>query len=207
MAAESPIQTPRILRELPQSFLARFCLTWLTPGPATGLIFATVNIVLLTAVTCAGLQFARTRVGINPGNIANVQWSFATYTAYLIGFLVLVYWVVAVIRTKIHPRAEIGLVILILLAVLFAFVPYAIELHRNDYREFKYSLSQITNWAWTLQQTSEGNHSMLPMMIVTLTSGIGFLASLISSSDLTLPRRIATPERVLQEKEESRSGV
>jgi hypothetical protein len=33
------------------------------------------------------------------------------------------------------------------------------------------------------------------------------LLALINSSRLTLPRRIATPERVLQEKEEIRLGV
>ncbi|NND99219.1 MAG: ABC transporter permease, partial [Pirellulaceae bacterium] len=51
MAAESPNQTPRIRRELPQSLFARTMLTWLTPGPATGLIFAIVNLLLLTAIT------------------------------------------------------------------------------------------------------------------------------------------------------------
>jgi ABC-type transport system involved in cytochrome c biogenesis permease component len=207
MAAESPIQTPRIRRELPQSLFARSTLTWLTPGPATGLIFAIVNIALLTTVTCGCIQIARTRLALNTGGPSNWQWFFATYAAYLTGFLVLVRGIVALIRTKSHPRAEIGLVTLIASAMLFAAVPYAIELHQNDYREFSYSLTQITNWAWTLQETIEGNLSTSAIMILATLAGIGFLGSLVSSAHLTLPRRIATPDRVLKEKQEVRAGV
>lgn len=198
MAAESPIQTPRIRRELPQSFLARCMLTWLTPGPATGLVFAIVNIVTLTAITCVGIQFASTRLAWASRNLGDAAWMLAGGTAYLVGFLVLVRVIVAIIRTKSHPRAEIGLVVLIIVGILFALTPYSIQLHLNDYRDYNYSHLQITNWAWTIREI-ERNTAVRPVVfIVAASSCIAFIISLASSSHLVLPRRTATPERVLQ---------
>lgn len=201
MAAESPVQTPRIRRELPQSFLARCTLTWLTPGPATGFIFAAINIVALAAILCIGMRNLQTQSGWNAQRISTLQWTFGGCAAYLVGFLLIVRVVVAVIRTKTNPRAEIGLVVLIATAVLFASVPYAIQLHLNDYRDFDYSPTQATNWLWTLSEILDGNRSRGIVLSISVLAGLGFFLSLFWTSPLALPRRTATPERVLQEKQ------
>ena len=57
LVAESSVMTPRIQRELPSTFLGRMCLTWLTPGPATGLVFASSVIAVLTG--CVAFGFAQ----------------------------------------------------------------------------------------------------------------------------------------------------
>jgi len=55
LASESAVITPRIQRELPATFLGRALLTFLTPGPATGLVFASLTaIVLASLVAMAG---------------------------------------------------------------------------------------------------------------------------------------------------------
>lgn len=136
------------------------------------------------------------------GTLATLaQWRFGAAAAYLVGFLVVVRAVVAVIRIKTHPRAEIGLVVLIAIAILFALVPYSIQLHLNDYRDFGYSSVQATNWLWTLREIGGGN---VPTYVVTLIgclSSLGFIVSLLWTSQLVLPRRTATPDRVLLEKQ------
>jgi ABC-type transport system involved in multi-copper enzyme maturation permease subunit len=204
MAAESSIQTPRIRRELPQSFLARCTLTWLTPGPATGLVFAVINIVALTAIICVGLQLAKAYAtwGLSMDTLATLaQWRFGAAAAYLVGFLVVVRAVVALIRIKTHPRAEIGLVVLIAIAILFALVPYSIQLHLNDYRDFGYSSVQATNWLWTLREIGDGNVSTYVVTLIGCLSSLGFMVCLLWASQLVLPRRTATPDRVLLEKQ------
>ena len=205
MAAESAIQTPRIRRELPQSFLARCGLTWLTPGPATGLVFAVVNIVVLAAAFWFTTEIAASRTSGNIVGASSIQWMFAAFAAYLVGHLVIVRLIVAVVRIKANPRAEIGLVVLIVIAILMALIPYSVQLHLNDYREFQYSAFQSSNWLWTIREFYDGGILMLELQrIVTAVgclSALGFFVSLFWASPLVLPRRIAMPERVLQEKE------
>jgi len=201
MAAESPIQTPRIRRELPQSFLARCTLTWLTPGPAAGLVFAVTNIVTLLSLNIVGIWVLRGRSAWMPGAAWMMEHFLIACGAYLIGFLVSVRVIVALIRTKSHPRAEVGMVTLIAIALLAALIPYSVELHWNDYREFDYSFRQIVNWLWTLQEIQQGKSHQRIVTTVAVVSGLGFIACLLYSSDLVLPRRTATPDRVRQERE------
>lgn len=102
MAAESSAMTPRIQRGLPSSFLARMLLTWLTPGPATGLIYASINIMVLgvAAYWLIG-EFGRFR-NWHMGWISSRIFThlIVLCSAYLIGYLILVRWVVAVVRIR-----------------------------------------------------------------------------------------------------------
>lgn len=199
MSAESPAMTPRIRRELPSSFVARCVLTWLTPGPAAGLAFATVNIVVVAMFLTYGLEYL-----IRTPNVWSTRYAFLgplviTYAAYLVGMLVIVRWVIAVIRINNHPRVELGLAALVVVAVMSALAPYAIGLHLNDYRPYSYSYWQVTNWAWTLMMVARGMDLGGTLALIAIPSVAGFLLTLIASPQLVMPRRIATPERVMQE--------
>ncbi|MFK8112180.1 MAG: ABC transporter permease, partial [Rubripirellula sp.] len=158
MAAESPRMTPRIRRELPSSFASRMLLTWLTPGPVTGLVFASANIVVLTVFILFGIDyiFEQPNFRAPGGSQQMLRRLCIAYSSYLIGFLVAVRFIIGVIRIKNHPRAELGLAALIAVAVLTALIPYSIGLHWNDYLPYSYSPWQITNWAWTLSEIASG---------------------------------------------------
>jgi len=201
MVAESPAQTPRISRELPHSFLARMLLTWLTPGPASGLVFAVINIGLLTAAGCIALQFMATPAGFPPRSVAIVQNLLLAYAAYCTGFIVLTRMVVVVIRAYANPRAEIGAVVFILILVLSALVPYSVGVHLNDYRDYDDARWQISNWAWTFAEIFDGYRANIVLAIVGGVSLLGFCVCLVWTSDITLPRRTATPDRVRLEQE------
>ncbi len=100
IAGESSVMTPRIRRELPKTFVARAMLTWLTPGPASGLVFAVVNIILVTIafVVLVDLTLAGRR-GFGPTGAVSMVMQFAVcFSSYLIAFLVAVRWMVAVVR-------------------------------------------------------------------------------------------------------------
>lgn len=200
MVAESPVMTPRVRRGLPSTFAGRVCLTWLTPGPATGLVFAAVNIVVLAGGMIFALHWLYSQPGIPGGRFArDVQTMLVIcYSSYLVGMLVAVRLVIKVIRINNHPRVEIGLAALVAVGVLMALIPYSVGLHWNDYREYPYSIWQVTNWAWTLSLVGRGFRMHSYVYVVTTVSVVLFFAALLLSPQLVFPRRIATPKRVRQ---------
>jgi ABC-type transport system involved in cytochrome c biogenesis permease component len=201
MAAESPVMTPRIRRELPNSFFARATLTWLTPGPATGLVFATTNVVVIAAMTVFAIQHVYAQPNIFGGRTAISVLTGLTvvYAAYLIGMLIAVRAVMRVIRINNNPRVELGLAALIAVAVLAALVPYSVALHMNDYRSYDYSFWQITNWAWTISLVADGNDMNRHILVIVVVVVMAFFAALLLSPKVVFPRRIATPKRVASE--------
>lgn len=208
MAAESATLTPRIRRELPQSFLARLMLSFLTPGPATGLIFASVGAVALAGVAYGGIRL----FGDHPdyrmpaGIRTRLIHTTALFTAYLIGFWIAVRWVIAGVRIRNNPRVEIGIAALIAVAVLSALVPYSIGLHYHDYRSYEYSWWQVTNWVWTLGEALDGSLQPLDVLLVVVPIALALLANVAALGRVVLPRRLATPHRVRLERQESREG-
>lgn len=201
MTAESAVMTPRVRRELPNSFLSRCLLTWLTPGPSTGLIFSAACIAVMTVFVILGIDYAYDQPNIyrSQRRIDIQKWTCIAYSGYLVGFLLLVYLVVRVVRIKNNPRVEFGIAALIAVAVIIGLFPYSIGLHLNDYRPFVYSSWQITNWAWTLYEISIGSDLSSEVTIMIAFVTIGFFACLLLSPKLVRPRREATPERVQQE--------
>lgn len=201
MAGESSIMTPRIRRELPKSFLARATLTWLTPGPASGLVFAVVNIVLIAIAFLITLNLSLTgRRNIGPAGIMSMLMQFTVcYTAYLVAFLVATRWMVAVVRIRNHPRVEVGLAAFIVVVAMSALIPYSIGLHANDYRQYQYSPWQITNWVWTFGQIFEMMNMWPIVIVIAAFAGAVFLLTVLASPQLVVPRATATPQRVKDE--------
>ncbi|MEM6980450.1 MAG: ABC transporter permease, partial [Planctomycetota bacterium] len=207
MAAESDSLTPRIQRELPGNFMSRLLLTFFTPGPATGLVFATLALVTLVGTQQFGLSWiaadSRIRFSVRDQNLfANFS---VAYVCYLILFLNLVRWIVAIVRINNHPRVEVGAAALVVVAVLTALVPYSIGLHWNDYRPYTWSYWQITNWFWTLGLISESNVPIGVMPLLIFAAVMAVLFSLASVGVRALPIRTATPEAVLEERDRSTS--
>ncbi len=203
MVAESANMTPRIRRELPSSFLARLTLTWVTPGPGTGLVFATVGAVLLAGLAIVGIDFVLDQQpgrAAFAGRVRNLIEQISLLSAsYLVAFLVVVRWVVAIVRINNHPRAEIGIAAFVAVAVVFALVPYSVALHFNDYRSFDYSRWQITNWAWTMVEAVDGKLAKGEEYYVVGAAFSIFMLNLLLMPTTVLPRRTATPARVQEE--------
>jgi hypothetical protein len=194
--------TPRIRRELPASFAARVLLTWLTPGPATGVVFASACITVLAGFSLSGYWYWLQTAGrlARPG-IWDALWqTHVLIAAYSIGMLTLVRLVVAVVRINNHPRVEIGFATLIAIAVVLALVPYAIGLHLNDYRPYAYSWWQLTNWAWTIQRAAGGSSGGVEVTLVVVAVSIFFGVALFSAPSVVMPRRVSTPQRVQLER-------
>ena len=109
-------------------------------------------------------------------------------------------------RTEIrafYGGVELGIAALIAVAVLSALVPYSIGLHFNDYRQFSYSGWQITNWAWTLFEITQGRNLDREVIVIVFSASVAFLACILASPQLVFPRRTATPLRVQEERAKS----
>ena len=203
MCAESPVITPRIRRQLPSSFLARMTLTWLTPGPTTGLVFSALCIAIITTAIAVGANY----YSASPTQpIPTIAYEFfqrmcISYSVYLIGMLVAVRWLISVIRINNHPRVELGIAALIAVAVLSSLVPYSIGLHMNDYRSYDHSAWQITNWVWTIGEAVDRPSQFGYIVIVGVFVAFALMISVLVEPKLVFARRIATPKRVIEERE------
>ena len=200
LVSESAVLTPRVQRGLPQSFLARATLTWLAPGPATGLVFATLNVWLLVGLTLVGVSyyFGDGNTFVREEQIL-LQFGFAV-ASYLTFFLVLVYGLMRLLRRKNNPRVEVGLAGFVVVAVFASLGPYGIQLYLNDFLDFPYSYWQATNWVWTLYSVADGVDCYPVIKGIGVIGALGVLGIMCLNPAIVRPRRIATPKRVLEER-------
>ncbi len=86
-----------------------------------------------------------------------------------------------------------------MVAALSSLVPYSIGLHFNDYRQYSYSVWQITNWVWTFGQIFELSNMWPIVIAIAGFAGFVFLLTVLASPQLVVPRATATPQRVKDE--------
>lgn len=201
MAAESPAMTPRIRRELPGTFLGRLLLTWLTPGPATGLIFAIATFTV-AAVIAHGMLWqlveASAAVWVRSTQESH-RMTLLLAGFYLMFALVGVRVIVGMLRWKQPVKVPVGIAAMALVLLAMAVIPYSIQLHLNDYRSFEYSAWQFTNWIWTIERAGSNALDPLVFYLVMALGLVSFLTHLLLVGQRVLPQRLATPERVQEE--------
>ncbi len=203
MSAEASTMTPRIRRELPSSFLGRLLLIWFTPGPATGMVFAIANLSIMLVMmnevfSNVLLMPDAMSLGIAPDTIRRC---LGLIVAYFCIAALGVRMIIALLRQRNTVRVGIGLAAMAVTLLLMAIVPYSIGMHLNDYRQYEYSLWQVTNWIWSLGIAYENT---LPEVAFWLIIGMGataFFGHLLFLGRTVLPQRLATPKRVLEERQ------
>ncbi len=196
MAAESPSLTPRIRRELPGTFVGRLFFTWLTPGPATGFVFAITT--LVATATAANWLYAESssQASLSGQQAETIRTATGLVIAYLsIGF-VGVRGIISFLRQRNPVDARVGIAALAVTLLLMAVVPYGLGLHLNDYRQYEYSIWQSPNWAWTLELAIRGRLESEVVYLVAAAGAIAFFGHLMLLGQRVLPQRLATPERV-----------
>lgn len=205
LAAESSQLTPRVRRDLPNSILHRSISTWLTPGPVTGVVFVSINALILVSWLGFGLRWLAESSMTEDDYLLvtkRLTWTYemsSTFAAYLIITVVLVRYLFLFIRRKQNPRIEIGIAALTVIAILMTLLPYSIGLHLNEFRPYPFSAWQASNWAWTLIEIYKGNDPGQIPLIIKSIAFTGFLLTIVRNPQVTRARRTATPQRVQEE--------
>ena len=206
MVGESSFLTPRVRRDLPGSFLTRSLLVWMTPGPATGLVFA----ILSFTVFAMSLDVI---AEIGPlddpftGAFDDPTPHFWALAGYMMLLMATTRGCMFLIRIRNHTRPVFALAVFIIIAGMFALVPYFIALHLNDYRSVQWSLGQLTNWLWTMGLMLDGRLNPIVPVLVFLIGTAAFAIALVTTGRPVLPLRVATPQRVLEEQQREHAGA
>lgn len=201
LVSESAVLTPKVQRDLPQSFLARATFTWLAPGPVTGLVFSMLNVWLLAGLVVGGTIFHTVDGALRMSEHRILLQFILAAASYLTSGLLLVYGLMRLLRRKNNPRVEVGFAALVVVALFAALGPYGTELYFNDFLDFPYSGWQAANWIWTLYSIADGVDCYGVIKAMGIVNAFGLLAIMFLNPALVRPRRTATPERVREEQE------
>ncbi|XZE55391.1 ABC transporter permease [Planctomycetaceae bacterium SH139] len=204
MVSESSILTPRVRREMPATFLERAWSTWMTPGPATGLVYA----VLSYFTFCVTVLFVTV---LAPNNVTNaggmmVVVPFAdpvplmmTFGGYMMLILTLTRLMMALIRKRTPTQPAVGLAVMVIVGGFLAVTPYSVALWWNEFRGLDWTYWQVTNWAWTIGLLFSGTLPPAASFVVLTIGAITWGLALVTMGQRVLPLRVATPQRVLEE--------
>ena len=229
LTGESPVLSERVKRELPQSMLGRVFLTWFTPGPGTGYLFAVSNMMAMAVL--AHVPFAS--IAMFPRfSTANFTNTYTTtivngvpmtttvamptlramhagltatciiaisYVVIYLGLGKLLMWAVSRFG---EVRLTTRVLVNVVLMMIGVFVPWSIQLTSADLRNAGYSLLEISNPVWTLYECcSRGTPVFAPVLALALSAiAVAVFAANMPSLTAELRQvRIAKPARVAEE--------
>ncbi len=206
LTGEWPYLSPRVKRQLPQSFLGRSLLTWFNPGPGTGYLFALGN---LLAAVFGALFVLCVWYTLNPGVAAAAPWAsmdkvlsfIITGFSYIVIYLGLGRLIVRALQRVAPVGIALSVLVQILLLVAGCGIPLIIYLMSPN-RGLGYTLLQITNPVWTLVEMVDRTgfgHAETAMLLLAPVAFVIFLLNLPSVAAEVRHVRIAKPLRVAQE--------
>lgn len=203
LMGESASLSPRVKRSLPQSFLGRMCFTWFNPGSGTGYTFAIAN--LLTLVTITTVAGITAEIEAFAGARGTLEWIlFVTLAAaYVVAYLGVGRLLVLLLRQLGRVTMLLTFLVNLFLAILGIAIPLFFQAWLEGYSRMSYSMVQVTNWVWTLEEVADGNvlyFSFAPL-VVYLAAAIIFLLNLLFTVYEVEQVRLATPDRVLADEQ------
>ncbi|MEO8494108.1 MAG: hypothetical protein ABI614_03490 [Planctomycetota bacterium] len=201
LMGEAAILSPRVKRSLPQSFLGRMCFTWFNPGSGTGYTFAVANLAALVMVTVTAGMTAE--LGGFAAARGTFDWLiFVTLAAsYVVLYLGVGRLFVLLLRQLGRVTMLLAFLINLFLAVIGVALPLFFQAWLEGYGNISYSIFQMTNWIWTLEEAADGSallFSSVPIIIYA-SAAVIFLLNLLFAIYEVEQVRLATPERVLQD--------
>ncbi len=204
LIGESPWLSPRVRRELPQSFLGRLLLSWLQPGPAAAYWLVLSQYLAALAVVGGALavspvvapDFSKNWSGQDAERIVRFGVLAFSYLAIYLGLGLLLG---ALARRLGFAWTLLPGVIGWLLVMIGALVPLTLQLTLPDLRSSGYTLLQISNPIWTLYEASSRTFSpelqvvqfLLPVFGVLVAAGtLPLVLGEVSAVRAPLPARV-----------------
>ena len=203
--------TPRIRRQLPQSFMGRMCLGLFFPGRGLGYLFSTANLIVVAVATIV------LAVSSETGEAETVCFAAVMLVAYAIAYS-------GVAAMFMHLGAQHGyfgsarsIFVSIVIVILGCLVPLAIQMSNPKIFGRGYHDIQVTNCFWTMFRVFDGDYDfvaelgswqaqwsshlsllIVPLLVVVSAAGILVINLIVASAEV-LAARASTPDRVRKE--------
>jgi hypothetical protein len=221
LTGESSVLSPRVKRDLPQSMLGRAFLTWFAPGPGTGLMFVTANMLVVSVMAYLPYEWigelfrgfdasaalglpAAAPVTVRPTRVMRPEILGAAIVSasYVIIYLGIATLIIRVLRRFTEVRLAVPVVVNVILVLFGSATPWAIQMTSPQMRNMGYTLWQITNPVWTVWEVCAKS---LPFDIRVLATVLPIVAIIVWLANLPAllvelkQVRIARPPRVDEE--------
>ena len=212
LIGESPELSPRVKRDLPQSFFGRVFLTWLNPGPGTGYLFAVCGMTCIAALAAVavliGERFDSAGLGRwSPSDVEEILVFSALSLAYLILYLGVGLLLLRVLRRFSSVGILLSLILQGLLLTFGAIVPSVVHAMTPGLRSSSYSYLHIFNAPWTLIYIVDRSLPpetpvlllVLPAMaLLVLVLNLGVISREVSQVRIARPKRVAEEDAEVQ---------
>jgi hypothetical protein len=208
LSGESGHLSRRVMRQLPQSFLGRAFFTWFNPGPATGFLFAIVNLLTVYGISLAALFVGelafpnRTRWGFT-GNYNQTMAVFGgLIVSYVVVYLGIGRLAIGLVRKVVPVSLPVGVLLQLLLVMAGTGIPLTIHLMTPGMRN-SYSAIETSNPFWTLAEVGRSTavtvDTIWAIFIVPIVAVVVLVANLPAVVAAVRHVRIAKPVRVAEE--------
>ncbi len=208
LIGEQPQLSPRVKRDLPQSFLGRTLLTWFNPGSGTGFMFAIINMGTLLA----SLQFVATFPIVVDGRSTAFDWPDSIQLSWFVimaqAYVICYLGATRLVLLLARRMASVGMLFSLLICTFFLLVgsvfPFILQSWLFDFRIGDYTELQVTNWMWTIYEARFGdmtNHWLVVFCVLGMGMLMFFVNLFLVSRDVA-EVRVAAPARVLADEEE-----
>lgn len=217
MVGEASELSPRVRRELPVTFLGRMLFTWLNPGPGTGFMFATVNMLAVAIVVVIAGWFSH-----NLRLSAPMGEEQVLYACFMVGYVVLYVGLTRLAMLLIDRVISGGIFVSALLSILLLIagtcIPLALQALYNGYfrQTFSYTILLTPSpfcVLWGIESSDLFDFSLpalsllgipafnLPVELLLLgaAAAIVFVINMLLAAREVDRERIATPQRVIDE--------
>jgi ABC-type transport system involved in multi-copper enzyme maturation permease subunit len=206
MTGELAPLSPRVKRQLPQSFLGRVFLTWFNPGSGTGYVFAVTNlaaVVLLAATAATVIQDAR--FGRFPRTPLDVIIFGGLVWGYVAAYLGVGRLLVLALRQVLYFGLLLPFLVHIVLALAGAAFPTLLHAWSRGLNSFNdYTPLQVTNWVWTLAYAGDGKllgTPIVPLLVTVFATGVLVINLVLARREVEQTRQ-EVPQRVRQDEQE-----
>ncbi len=194
--SESPELSPRVQRQLPQTFAGRSLLTWFNPGPGTGYVFA------ICSGTVGALAMGAFGAGVVNVNRAP-RTDTVTFSLIIVGYLLAYLGIIRLIVMPLSHRFGNSLAVpsatLVILMVLAGITPTILSVVFTGSPPFSYTPLEAIDWAWTLVEAFDTRYSPILAILILITGIVITIMNLMLLFGVFRYRRISVPERVLED--------
>jgi ABC-type transport system involved in cytochrome c biogenesis permease component len=197
--------SPRVRRQLPQSFIARVLLTWFNPGSGTGYFFTLINlglalVAMLVSVYRLEWMFA---TAVRPWNAGNIEEFALAAWLYMVCYLGVGRLIVLAAGNRVPNGVVFSFLMQVVLVTFGTLIPLVIQFSLFYTHDAEYTPLQATNPFWTLAEIVSSSrytgYYTVSLLFLTAFAALMVLIHFFSTVREIEQTRMSAPQRVLEE--------